>query len=94
MVHTPSASYKDGKSMLLRRNSSQTLDPRLGDSPRNGDHPGIDSAPPDAPLTIPHSHADVIRQLEPFVMTQLHWLRPVQSTWQPSDLLPNSSVAA
>ena len=45
----------------------------------------------DAPRAIPISHLDVIKQLEPFVKTQLHWLRPVQSTWQPSDLLPSAS---
>ena len=36
----------------------------------------------------------VIKQLEPFVATQLHWLKPVQAAWQPSDFLPNASTSA
>lgn len=43
---------------------------------------------------LPPSRLNIIRQLEPFVATQLHWLKPVQEAWQPSDLLPCSSATA
>ena len=56
--------------------------------------PPLDPRRRDAPPTILYAHADVMRALEPFVATQLHWLKPVQDIWQPSDLLPNSSTAA
>ena len=35
----------------------------------------------------------VIRQLEPFVETQLSLLRPVEDCWQPSDVLPHLTTA-
>ncbi len=85
--------------MLLGRKPSHVLDPQLEESPQNGrpsnSHPaGMGIPPLEAFPAIPPAHTDVIKQLEPFVMTQLHWLRPVQSTWQPSDLLPNASAAS
>ncbi len=46
-----------------------------------------------APEPMHPDHADVIRQLEPFAATQLHWLRPTSSTWQPSDFFPASSAS-
>ena len=84
-------------SMLFGRKTSPTPDPHPEDFSRNGvsasDQSSLGGASLDALRSVPSSHADVIRQLESFVRTQLHWLKPVQSTWQPSDLLPNSSAA-
>ncbi len=70
----------------------------LAHAPTNGaksaGHANIPGAPLDpSPQMLP-SQADVIKQLEPFVSTQLHWLKPVDQTWQPSDLLPDSSAAS
>lgn len=74
------------------------LSPPPADVSRNGrslhDHANIDIACVETSSTTTlQIHADVIRQLEPFVKTQLQWLRPVPSAWQPSDLLPDSSEA-
>lgn len=34
-------------------------------------------------------HGEVVKSLEPFVEQQLKLLRPVETLWQPSDVLPN-----
>jgi len=40
------------------------------------------------------AHVEVAKSLEPFVASQLHWLKPADDTWQPSDLLPDLTVEA
>ena len=47
-----------------------------------------DRLPAPPPFTVA-SRRDVIRQMEPFVAEQLSWLQPVDSCWQPSDVLPD-----
>lgn len=39
------------------------------------------------------AHQDVIESMAAFVEEQLKWLKPVESSWQPSDLLPNPALA-
>ncbi|HEX8028639.1 MAG TPA: acyl-ACP desaturase [Vicinamibacterales bacterium] len=44
------------------------------------------------PQAAMHAAFDVIRSLEPQVARQLQLLRPVATSWQPSDCLPDSSA--